>query len=65
MVWHQGWFKLKEKGLTMLLGGQNVQMAIAVSDYAYVLARGKVVVHGPSKELANEKHVREAYLCVH
>ncbi|NIV11516.1 MAG: ATP-binding cassette domain-containing protein [Aliifodinibius sp.] len=57
--------KLKETGLTMLLVEQNVQMALAVSDYAYVLAQGKVDIHGPSGELANEKHVREAYLGVH
>ncbi|MEJ2510806.1 MAG: ABC transporter ATP-binding protein [Anaerolineales bacterium] len=57
--------KLKETGLTMLLVEQNVQMALAVSDYAFVLAQGKVDVHGPSKELANEKHVRESYLGVH
>ena len=56
---------LKETGLTMLLVEQNVQMALAVSDYAYVLAQGKVDIHGASRELANEKHVREAYLGVH
>ena len=31
--------KLKESGLTMLLVEQNVQMALAVSDYAYVLSQ--------------------------
>lgn len=56
---------LKETGLTMLLVEQNVQMALAVSDYAYVLAQGKVDLQGPSLELANQKHVREAYLGVH
>jgi branched-chain amino acid transport system ATP-binding protein len=56
---------LKETGLTMLLVEQNVQMALAVSDYAYVLANGKVDIQGPSKELVNNEHVREAYLGIH
>lgn len=54
--------KLKESGLTMLLVEQNVQMALAVSDYAYVLANGKIEVEGPSRELAQNEHVRKAYL---
>jgi branched-chain amino acid transport system ATP-binding protein len=57
--------KLKETGLTMLLVEQNVQMALAVSDYGFVLAQGRVDVQGPSKELATDEHVREAYLGVH
>ena len=53
---------LKREGITMLLVEQNVQMALAVSDYGYVLANGKVDIHGPSRELATNEHVREAYL---
>lgn len=54
--------RLKDDGLTMLLVEQNVQMALAVSDYAYVLADGKVELEGPSRELAQNEHVRAAYL---
>lgn len=54
--------ELKKTGLTMLLVEQNVQMALAVSDYAYVLARGKVEMEGESTELAREEHVRASYL---
>jgi branched-chain amino acid transport system ATP-binding protein len=53
---------LKEAGLTMLLVEQNVQMALAVSDYGYVLAQGKVELQGDSRELAKNEHVRTAYL---
>ena len=49
-------------GLTMLLVEQNVQMALAVSDYAYVLANGKVELEGPSREVAKNEQVRESYL---
>ena len=54
--------QLKEVGLTMLLVEQNVQMALAVSDYAYVLAEGRVELEGASRDLAQNEHVREAYL---
>lgn len=54
--------ELKKTGLTMLLVEQNVQMALAVSDYAYVLARGKVEMEGESHQLAQNEHVRASYL---
>ena len=54
--------RLKDEGLTMLLVEQNVQMALAVSEYAYVLAEGRVDLQGPSRELARDEHIREAYL---
>lgn len=54
--------QLKEAGLTMLLVEQNVQMALAVSDYGYVLAQGRIELEGASRELAQSEHVRAAYL---
>jgi len=54
--------KLKSEGFTMLLVEQNVQLALAISDYAYVLADGRVELEGPSRELARNEHVRKAYL---
>ena len=54
--------RLKTEGLTMLLVEQNVQMALAISDYAYVLADGRVELEGPSREVAQSEHVRQAYL---
>jgi branched-chain amino acid transport system ATP-binding protein len=54
--------QLKSLGITILLVEQNVQMALAVSDYAFVLSQGKVELEGPSRELAKNEHVRTAYL---
>jgi branched-chain amino acid transport system ATP-binding protein len=54
--------RLKDEGLTMLLVEQNVQMALVVSEYAYVLAEGRIELEGPSRRLARNEHVREAYL---
>ncbi len=54
--------RLKKTGLTMLLVEQNVTMALAVSDYAYVLAEGKVHLEGPARELSENDEVRRTYL---
>ncbi len=56
--------KLKQEGLTLLLVEQNVRMALAVSDYGYVLAHGKVDLQGASRELINNADVKAAYLGV-
>lgn len=54
--------KLKEQGLTMLLVEQNVQMALAVSDYAYVLNNGLVEIEGEARKVLQMEAVRKAYL---
>lgn len=56
--------QLKDLGITLLLVEQNVQMALAISDYAYVISQGKIELEGPSYELARNEHVRAAYLGV-
>lgn len=53
---------LKERGLTMLLVEQNVQMALAVSDYAYVLSSGRVEIQGEASKVRQMEEVRKAYL---
>ena len=54
--------RLKAEGLTMLLVEQNVQMALVVSDHAYVLGGGKVVVEGPAARVRKMEDVRRTYL---
>lgn len=62
LVLFQSLKRLKTAGLTILLVEQNVQMALAISDYGYVLAHGKVELQGPSRELMDNEYVRSAYL---
>lgn len=54
--------RLKSTGLTMLLVEQNVTMALAVSDYAYVLAEGRVHLEGKARDLMKNDEVRRTYL---
>ena len=55
---------LRSQGYTMLLVEQNVQMALAVSDYAYVLNRGRVETEGEARQVRNMESVHKAYLGV-
>ncbi len=56
--------QLKSEGLTMILVEQNVQMALAVSDYGYVIAEGRVKLEGNCQDLLQNKEVQRAYLGV-
>lgn len=56
--------KLKEEGTTMLLVEQNVHLSLAITDYAYVMAEGKIAMEGASEELERSDEVRRAYLGV-
>lgn len=54
--------QLRDAGITVLLVEQNVQMALAISDYGYVVAEGKVIREGIAKELIKDPEIRSAYL---
>ena len=49
---------LKKGGMTILLVEQNVQMALVISDYAYVLSQGRTDLEGPSRALLKNEQVR-------
>ena len=53
---------LKQTGISILLVEQNVHLAFALSDYAYVLAEGKLFTEGRPAELAKRADIRQAYL---
>jgi branched-chain amino acid transport system ATP-binding protein len=53
---------LKASGMTILLVEQNVQLALALSDYAYVIAEGRAFTEGLSAEVAQKPEIRQAYL---
>jgi branched-chain amino acid transport system ATP-binding protein len=54
--------QLRELGITILLVEQNVQTALAISDYGYVLADGKIGLEGPARQLLKNDQIRAAYL---
>jgi branched-chain amino acid transport system ATP-binding protein len=52
----------KELGITVLLVEQNVQHSCQISDRAFVIENGEVVLQGPGPEMLENDHVRRAYL---
>jgi branched-chain amino acid transport system ATP-binding protein len=53
---------LKDEGLTILLVEQNVHLAFSLSDYAYVIAEGRLFTEGPPSQLESQPEIRRAYL---
>ena len=54
--------EIRGEGTTILLVEQNAHAALGHSDRAYVLETGHIVMEGPSKELAADPRIKEAYL---
>ena len=54
--------EISQKGVTVLLVEQNVFEALQISDRAYVLQTGRVVLEGKGDELLKSDLVRQAYL---
>ena len=52
----------KELGITVLLVEQNVQQSCQISDQAFVIENGEVVIKGTGAEMLENDHVRRAYL---
>ncbi|MBZ7985209.1 ABC transporter ATP-binding protein [Campylobacter sp. Cr9] len=53
---------LKNEGITILLVEQNAKQALKISDRAYVLEHGKIVLEGKGEELAENNEIRKKYL---
>lgn len=54
--------RVNEQGVTILLIEQNVGLALQISDRAYVLETGKVVIEGKSSDLLGDEHIKKAFL---
>jgi len=52
----------KELETTILVVEQNARVALAISDYAYIMESGKIVLEGPSRELQDNPDVKEFYM---
>jgi branched-chain amino acid transport system ATP-binding protein len=53
--------RIRERGVTVFLVEQNVHQTLAIADYGYVLAKGRVVAAGSPGELRERPEVHEAY----
>ena len=51
-----------ESGTTILLVEQNANKSLAISDRAYVLENGRIILTGTGKELMASEEIKKAYL---
>ena len=53
---------LRQQGLTILVVEQNVRQTLEISDYAYVLESGRMVMEGRGTELLNDSRLVKSYI---
>ncbi len=53
---------LRRKGLGVLITDHNVRETLSITDRAYLLFEGKILVHGPASHLVNDPEARALYL---
>lgn len=53
---------INRQGVSIVLVEQNADMALRLANYAYVLETGSVALQGKGSELADNEHVKSAYL---
>ena len=54
--------EVNRQGVTILLVEQNARLAFKLAQFVYVMEQGRVVLEGPSAEVAASEHVQQAYL---
>ncbi|MBI1893040.1 MAG: LPS export ABC transporter ATP-binding protein [Candidatus Rokubacteria bacterium] len=53
---------LKDKGIGVLITDHNVRETLRITDRAYILHNGRILVSGTAEELATNEKARELYL---
>ena len=54
--------ELRDKGLGILLTDHNVRETLSITDRAYLIAEGKILISGTADDLINNPQAREIYL---
>lgn len=54
--------QLKNKGLGILLTDHNVRETLAITDRAYIMSEGKILISGNKEELLTSREARKIYL---
>ncbi|MGL5053129.1 MAG: LPS export ABC transporter ATP-binding protein, partial [Cetobacterium sp.] len=53
---------LKERGLGILITDHSVRETLSITDKAYIMANGKVLISGTPEEIANDPIAKKVYL---
>jgi lipopolysaccharide export system ATP-binding protein len=55
-------YELKSKGYGILITDHSVRETLRITDRAYIMANGEILVHGSADDLAKDEHARKIYL---
>jgi lipopolysaccharide export system ATP-binding protein len=53
---------LKDKGIGVLITDHNVRETLAITDHAYIIHKGKVLISGSSEKIAEDETAKKFYL---
>ncbi len=56
--------KLRKQGTTILLVEQNVEIALGISDRAYIIDQGSIVHQGGARELLADEEIQQRYCSI-
>ena len=54
--------QLKARGIGVLITDHNVRETLRITDRAYIMYEGRILIQGTAAELANDPKAREIYL---
>jgi lipopolysaccharide export system ATP-binding protein len=54
--------RLRTRGIGVLITDHNVRETLRITDRAYIMHEGRILIHGTAAELANDARAREIYL---
>jgi lipopolysaccharide export system ATP-binding protein len=54
--------RLRQRGLGVLITDHNVRETLRITDRAYIMYEGRILLQGTAEELANDPRAREIYL---
>src|SRR5690606_18007225 len=54
--------KIRDRGITVIVVEQNASKALARADYAHVMEKGRIVLSGNAREMAQRDDIASAYL---
>ena len=54
--------ELKKKGIGVLLTDHNVRETLSITDRAYLIAEGRILISGTAEDLINNPRAKEVYL---
>jgi lipopolysaccharide export system ATP-binding protein len=54
--------KLKDMGIGIIITDHNVRETLEITDRAYIIYEGKILIEGSTQQLINDPKAREIYL---